>query len=616
MSHDETIHVLVVDDERPIREAYCELLASGAKSKPSEAQRLGARLFNRESSEPLEATTFEVYTADRAEAAVDAVRERLAGGNRFDVVFLDMRMPPGPDGAWTASAIRALDPTVDIVIATAYSDVDPVELSAGIPPAEKLFYLQKPFHAHEVRQLAVALGRKARAEAKIRRLAYFDSLTGLPNRDQLKDQMAKAIALAKRRAVRLCVLFIDLDNFKRINDTLGHSIGDEVLCATARRLCEAVRETDTVIRATSGGELARMGGDEFVLLLPEVANSQDAALVANRIASSLGAPMNIGDHELFVTPTVGIAVYPDDGEDIETLIRNADLAMYFAKRAARGSFQYYDAAMNASVLKRLTMENQLRGALARGELFLHYQPQLELRTGRVSGMEALLRWDNRELGEVPTVEFITVAEESGLIVPIGEWVLHAGCKQARAWIDAGLPLQRMAVNVSPVQLAQPDFTEQVVHALEESGLEPSVLELEVTESALIANLDGARDMLARLKALGVQLAIDDFGVGYSNMNHLKNLSIDRLKMDRSFISGIDTNGRDRAIAAAIISMAQSMRLRVTAEGIEEDGQMEVLESEGCDDVQGFFIARPMAAERAEDYLRAIRRSGKPEDGSA
>jgi predicted signal transduction protein with EAL and GGDEF domain len=358
-----------------------------------------------------------------------------------------------------------------------------------------------------------------------------------------------------------------------------------------------------------------MGGDEFVLLLPEVSSAQDAALVANRVATSLAAPMNVGSHELFVTPTVGIAVYPDDGEDIETLIRNADLAMYFAKRAARGSFQYYDAAMNASVLKRLTMENQLRGALSRNELFLHYQPQLELRTGRVSGMEALLRWDNRELGVVPTIEFITVAEESGLIVPIGEWVLHAACKQARAWIDAGLPLERMAVNVSPVQLAQPDFTERVTDALRESGLEASALELEVTESALIANLDGARDVLARLKALGVQVAIDDFGVGYSNMNHLKNLAIDRLKMDRSFISGIETNGRDRAIAAAIISMAQSMRLRVTAEGIEEDGQIEVLESEGCDEVQGFFIARPMDPARAEDYLRTIGRDRKPEDSA-
>jgi diguanylate cyclase (GGDEF)-like protein len=533
------------------------------------------------------------------------VRTRLAAGQRFDVVFLDMRMPPGHDGAWAASAIRALDPEVDIVIVTAYSDVDPGALSSRIPPAEKLFYLQKPFHAHEVRQLAVALGRKAHAEMEIRRLAYFDSLTGLPNREQLRDQLGRAIALAARHQRKLAALFIDLDNFKRINDTLGHSIGDEVLQATAARFREAVRQTDTLSRI---GSLARMGGDEFLLLLPEIASPEDASVVAGRVVRSLTAPIRLRTHEFHLTPTVGIAVYPEDGDDMDSLLRSADLAMYFAKRTARGSFQFFDEAMNAAALKRLTMENQLRGALQRGELSLHYQPQLDLRTGRVSGMEALLRWENRELGEVPPMELIPIAEESSLINEIGDWVLETACTQASAWTAQGLSFGRMAVNVSAVQVAQPDFLERVARVLQRSNLDAGLLELELTETALIANLERARTLLEGLKHLGVQIAIDDFGVGYANMNYLKNLAIDRLKMDRAFVSGIDTNSRDRAIAAAIISMARSMNLRITAEGIEDDEQLDVLQAQGCDDVQGHLLARPMSAVRAEAYLRSCEES--------
>lgn len=602
MREGDVIRVLVVDDERPIREAYRELLAARPAGRVTEAERLRARLFDGDHSHMSATPDFEVHTAERAETAVNAVRAKLESGQRFDVVFLDMRMPPGRDGAWAAAAIRAMDPNINMVIATAYSDVDPEELSTRIPPSEKLFYLQKPFHAHEVRQLAVALGRKARAEAHIRRLAYFDSLTGLANRDQLRDHMSRAIAQAKLNARRLAVLFIDLDNFKRINDTLGHSIGDEILKATAKRL------RDTVNGATAGCELARMGGDEFLLLMPEIAQPDDADAAASRIVRALAAPVQIGPHELFITPSIGIAVFPEDGESIETLLSHADLAMYFAKRAGRSKVQWYEASMNATALKRLTMESLLRGAIDRGEFSVHYQPQLDLRTGRVSGMEALLRWNNVELGEVPPLEFIPIAEESGLIDLIGEWVLHAACRQAQTWLSAGLPLERMAVNVSAVQIAQPDFIDRVARILEHTGLEPSVLELELTEGALIANIERARATLDRLKALRVKIAIDDFGVGYSNMNHLKQLSIDRLKMDRSFISGIDTTDRDRAIASAIISMAQSMNLRVTAEGVEDFKQLAVLESQHCDEIQGFYIARPMPAEKAEAYLRTYART--------
>jgi diguanylate cyclase len=595
------VRVLVVDDDASVLVAYRDVLASAASTAQSETEQLRARLFNKPAPRTEAATRFEVHSAEQAEAGVEAVRAQLASGCGFDVVFLDMRMPPGHDGAWAAAAMRALDPNLDIVIATAYSDTDPAELSMRIPPAEKLFYLQKPFHAHEVRQLAVALGKKARAEAHLRRLAYFDVLTGLANRELAREHVANALA---RNVQPLGVLVVDLDNFKRINDTLGHSVGDEVLKAAAQRLAAALREDAGAGEAQP--ELARMGGDEFLVLLPELRDaSAGAAVVAKRIARALAAPIRVGDHQFVVTPSIGIAVSPGDGADLETLLRNADLAMYYAKRAGRDTFRHYDAAMNASALMSLTMELQLRGALERGELSLHYQPQLDLRSGRVAGMEALLRWRNAELGDVPPLEFVALAEETGQIHAIGDWVLHTACAQASRWIAAGTPLERIAVNVSAVQLARPAFAERVVHALAESGLAASALEIEITETALVANLDSAREMLARIKALGVQIAIDDFGVGYSNMNQLKQLAIDRVKMDRSFVTGIDTNERDRAIAVAILAMAREMNLSVTAEGVEDEAQLDVLEAQHCDEIQGYFVSRPMAVEQAGAYLRGF-----------
>ena len=595
------VRVLVIDDEPNVLAAYRELLPRLAVAASREADLLRARLFNKPAPQSEEATHFEVHTEEQAEAGVEAVRSRLASGRGFDLVFLDMRMPPGRDGAWAAAAMRALDPQLDIVIATAYSDIDPADLSARIPPAEKLFYLQKPFHAHEVRQLAVALGKKARAEAHLRRLAYFDLLTGLGNREFAREQVASALATSQSLGHKLGVLVIDLDNFKRINDTLGHSVGDEVLKAAALRLEAALRED-----APASGDrrqLARLGGDEFLALLPELRDENAAAAVATRFVRALAAPLYANDHAFVVTPSIGIAVAPGDGSDLETLLRNADLAMYYAKRSGRDTFRHYDTSMNESALESLTMEHQLRGAIERGELSLHYQPQLDLRSGRVAGMEALLRWRNAELGDVPPLEFIGLAEETGQIHAIGDWVLHAACAQASRWISAGLPLERIAVNVSAVQLARPAFVERLQHALAENGLAPGALEIEITETALVANLESARAMLARIKALGVQIAIDDFGVGYSNMNQLKQLHIDRVKMDRSFVTGIDSSERDRAIAVAILAMAREMNLRVTAEGVEDEAQLDVLAAQHCDEIQGYLVSRPMGPEQAGAYLR-------------
>jgi len=595
------IRVLVVDDEAPVRDAYKELLgARSTTATKSELERLRVRLFASDDDKAPVAPDFEVHTANGAEAAVNMVQASLEKGQNFDVVFLDMRMPPGPDGAWAASAIRKLDPNIHMVIVTAYSDFDPAELSTRIPPAERLLYLQKPFHAHEVRQLAVALGRNARIEAHVRRLAYFDPLTGLPNRTMMREHMAEAIATAKQHSRNMAVFFIDLDNFKRINDTLGHSVGDEVLQAMANCLRNSMRGPGTAMRLPD--RLGRMGGDEFLMLLPDISEPTDTDIIGERIAKALASPVRAGGHELFLTASIGVAVFPNDGDEIESLLRNADLAMYFAKREGRANLQYYDAQMNATALKRLTLESQLRGALARNEFSLHYQPQVDVKSGRVCGMEALLRWNNVDLGNVPPQEFISVAEDSGLINAIGDWVLHSACAQAAAWIDAGLPMERIAVNVSPVQLVQPNFIDRVAHALQESGLEPNVLELELTEGALIANFEHARELLGRLKALNVQIAIDDFGVGYAGMKYLKELSVNRVKIDRSFICNIDTVKKDRTIAAAIIAMAQGMDLSVTAEGVEDQMQVVILDLHNCNEIQGYYVSRPMPADQAAAYL--------------
>ena len=420
----DVVRVLVVDDDASVLAAYRAVLASPAAPALGEAEQLRARLFNKPVRQTEATTQFEVHTAEQADAGVEAVRAQLASGSGYDLVFLDMRMPPGRDGAWAAAAMRALDPNLDLVIATAYSDTDPAELSTRIPPAEKLFYLQKPFHAHEVRQLAVALGKKARAETQLRRLAYFDVLTGLANRELAREFVTQA--LAQRGQHPLGVLIVDLDNFKRINDTLGHSVGDEVLKAAARRLEAALSQG--AARGNAQSRVARMGGDEFLVLLPEL--NDDGAAAATRIARSLAAPIRVADRQFVITTSIGIAVAPGDGADLETLLRNADLAMYYAKRSGRDTFRRYDGAMNENALESLTMEHQLRGAIERGELSLHYQPQLDLRSGRVAGMEALLRWRNAELGDVPPLEFVPLAEETGQIHAIGDWVLHTACAQA------------------------------------------------------------------------------------------------------------------------------------------------------------------------------------------
>lgn len=605
------INILVADDEPAILDAYRLVLEGREPANDLRINNLRMKLFGRNGALPtiVDEPRFEIVYTGNAEAAVQAVRESHGLGNRFAVAFLDMRMPPGPDGAWAAAEIRALDDRIDIVISTAYSDIDPSELSQRVPPAAKMFYIQKPFHSHEVRQLAIALGQKWCAENRILRLAYYDHLTKLPNRAFFMTRIEQALNVAKTTGRSLAVLFIDLDNFKRINDTLGHNIGDELLRTVARRIAHSLRSSDSVSRSPlEDGKMkhvSRLGGDEFTVLLADLQQPEDALLVANRIREELSKPIRLESTRLIVTPSIGISWYPRDGQDVVTLLKCADMAMYFAKHKGRNNVQFFEGFMNETALFRMNLENELRHALEREELSLHYQPQADVATGKVTGFEALLRWRNFTLGNVPPLDFISIAEESGLIIPIGEWVLHTACRQAKAWLDTRLTFNRIAVNVSARQFSHPDFPDTIFQVLQKTNLDPSLLELEITESILIDSADHAIDTLKRLKRLGVQLAIDDFGTGYSSLSYLKQFPIDRLKIDKSFIADITTDPGDQAIARAVIAIAASMKLQVTAEGVETLEQMQFLKKENCGDAQGYHISRPMTAQDAERFLRRL-----------
>ncbi len=444
-----------------------------------------------------------------------------------------------------------------------------------------------------------------KAEEKIQNLAYFDSLTGLANRRFIKEQLDAALERAARYDRIVGVLFLDLDDFKRINDTLGHTVGDMLLKDVADRLMASVRTSDLVSRndgLEANHQVARLGGDEFTVLLTEIRQVNDAAVVAQRILDSLATAMTPAGHEVVVTPSIGIAVFPYDGQDAETLLKNADTAMYHAKKAGKNLCRFFVDSMNVAAMRRLALESNLRKALERGELFLRYQPQVDLLSGPIVGVEALLRWHNDALGMVSPAEFIPVAEETGLIIPIGEWVLRQACAQAKAWRVEGLPTLRMAVNLSARQFAQKDLTQLVTTILEESELEPDCLELEITESMVMADVEGAIETLQRLKALGVRLAIDDFGTGYSSLSYLKRFPIDRLKIDRSFVTHIASDPNDAAVALAVVAMAHSLKLSVTAEGVETEAQEMFLRERRCDEVQGYYISRPISSRQVADLF--------------
>jgi diguanylate cyclase (GGDEF)-like protein/PAS domain S-box-containing protein len=428
---------------------------------------------------------------------------------------------------------------------------------------------------------------KARARSlKMSYLAQHDSLTDLPNRVMFNDRLAQAMALAHRRGSKLAVLFLDVDRFKHINDSLGHAIGDRLLQSMAQRLLACVRSSDTV---------SRQGGDEFVILLPEVAQAQDAAVIADKILLELSTSHRIDQHDLHLTVSIGIVIFPDDGTEAENLMTNADFAMYHAKEKGRNNYQFFKSDMNERAIERQTVEDGLRRAVERREFVLHYQPQIDLETNAIVGVEALIRWHHPQRGLMPPAHFIPIAEECGVIVPIGRWVLREACRQARAWQDAGLPSMRMAVNISAVELGAKDFAAIVRGVLLETGLDPRYLELELTETFLMQDSKSTAAVLQALKAMGVQLALDDFGTGYSSLSYLRRFPIDTLKIDRSFVRDITTDAEDASIVTAVISMGKSLHMRVVAEGVETAEQLGFLREQQCPEGQGYHFSQAVAA---------------------
>ena len=495
----------------------------------------------------------------------------------------------------------------------------PLAVIVGLSEDEQLAAARGNIHRYVQRAtigsvLVIALGgllgrlswqltqsRRREAQAKIEHaqrieyLAYHDALTTLPNRSLFSKLLGQCIAQAQRHGRQLAVAFLDLDRFKQINDTLGHEAGDQLLQEVARRLKACVRESDTV---------ARLGGDEFVVLLPELREEQDAANVAQKILTAVAAPFILIGQEFRVTASIGISTYPRDGLDEQTLTKNADIAMYHAKEEGKNNFKFYSEQLNANSLERLALESSLRHALGRGEFVLHYQAKREIRTGEITGMEALLRWQHPDLGTIAPLRFIPIAEETGLIVPIGKWVLETACRQNVAWQKQGLPRMNIAVNLTARQFADEHLLEDIATILQATGMDATLLELEIAESLLIHEVEKTLDILTRLKAMGVRIAVDDFGTGYSSLSILQRFPLDTIKIDRSFISGVAGVAGDETLTDAIIALGRALSLTVVAQGVETRDQVDFLRKHACDELQGFYFTKPVAAEQATQLIEA------------
>ncbi|MGH8565010.1 MAG: EAL domain-containing protein [Gammaproteobacteria bacterium] len=532
------------------------------------------------------------YRIEEAEGATQALA--LCERRMPDLVLMDAHMPE-TDGFTACTRIRDLSAGehLPVLVITALDDEHTIDRAFGAGATD---YISKPMNFAVLRMRVARLLAASRAEERVRRLAFHDPLTGLPNRMLFRERLLALLARGPIDTSCHAVLFLDLDRFKLVNDTLGHETGDLLLKAVAERITGCVRACDLV---------ARLGGDEFTIILERIATPEVAAAVARKIVEVLSYPFGFLGQEIYVGASVGIALYPNDGRDIGTLLKHADMAMYRAKEDGN-RFVFYKRAIGQGLSRRLALERNLRHAQSRDELRVYYQPQIDARTAQVVGMEALVRWAHPRLGLLKPARFIPLAEETGLIVPIAEWVLRTACAQNRAWQDSGLGSFTVAVNVSARQLVQNDLERQLEGILGETGLSPQYLELELTEGALMRQPEDMQRRLLRVKQAGCRISIDDFGTGYSSLSYLKHFPFDRLKVDQSFVRRLTSNPDDAAITRTIIAMGHVLRLRVVAEGVETEAQLRYLQRLGCDEVQGFYISQPLTAERVTAMLHEDR----------
>jgi diguanylate cyclase (GGDEF)-like protein len=524
--------------------------------------------------------------------------EKYLAEHAVDIILLDLGLPDA-HGLEAVRRAHAAAPHVPLVVLTGMDD-EAMAITALKEGAQDYLIKGEIEARGLLRSLRYAIERNTMEEAaramnmEMNASAQHDFLTGLPNRFLLNDRINEAIAVASRHKKKVALLFLDLDRFKHINDSLGHPIGDKLLQSVARRLVGCVRNSDTV---------SRQGGDEFVVLLAEAEQWKDAATMARRMLKAVAVPHRIDHHDFHITTSIGVSIYPDDGLDAETLIKNADTAMYQAKENGRQRYRFFKREMNIRAVERQFIEEGLRQAMSRQELTLQYQPKIDLRTGAITGAEALLRWTHPTRGLISPAQFIPVAEECGLILPIGSWVLRQACAQAQAWIDAGLPATAVAVNVSAVQFRDENFLKNVFEILSDTGLDPRLLELELTESVLMKRVGSTASILQTLRERGVQVAIDDFGTGYSSLSYLRKFPVDTLKIDQSFVRQISA-GDDPTIVTAVINMARSLNLRVVAEGVETFEELAILRAQHCDEVQGYYFSRPVDPPRFASLLQS------------